>query len=259
VTQSPGTAYKAYIICTSPRSGSTLLCKLLAATGCAGNPKSYFHEPSLSSWLEYFDLDQKNFSDDGGKLTAIVGKAKEQGTAGSGIFGLRLQRRSFGFFASQLALLHPGWRNTSTCIEATFGKTLFIHLTRGDKLAQAVSLTKAMQTGLWHRSPDGTEIERLSEHCEPEYDADMIGRQIDELNSFELGWKQWFTTEQIKPLTITYDELAHDPVATLSNIFGILGLDPSNLVGITPPVAILADSTNAEWISRYRRQRPAAG
>ncbi|HUS54703.1 MAG TPA: Stf0 family sulfotransferase, partial [Thermohalobaculum sp.] len=48
--------YDSYVICTSPRSGSTLLCKLLAATGVTGNPESYFHRPSISDWLGYFDL-----------------------------------------------------------------------------------------------------------------------------------------------------------------------------------------------------------
>ncbi|MBT6203829.1 MAG: sulfotransferase, partial [Rhodospirillaceae bacterium] len=40
--------YQSYVICTSPRSGSTLLCSLLAATGLAGNPCSHFHDPSIS-------------------------------------------------------------------------------------------------------------------------------------------------------------------------------------------------------------------
>ena len=40
--------YESYVLCTSPRSGSTLLCKLLAATGVAGNPDSYFHRPAVS-------------------------------------------------------------------------------------------------------------------------------------------------------------------------------------------------------------------
>ncbi|WP_425081109.1 Stf0 family sulfotransferase [Ruegeria arenilitoris] len=30
--------FDSYLICRTPRSGSTLLCQLLAATGCAGKP-----------------------------------------------------------------------------------------------------------------------------------------------------------------------------------------------------------------------------
>ena len=33
---------------------------------------------------------------------------------------------------------------------------------RENKLAQAVSLIKAEQTGLWHIAPDGTELERVA-------------------------------------------------------------------------------------------------
>lgn len=29
---------EAYVICTAPRSGSTLLCRMLGATGIAGQP-----------------------------------------------------------------------------------------------------------------------------------------------------------------------------------------------------------------------------
>jgi LPS sulfotransferase NodH len=31
-----------YLVCATPRSGSTLLCEALATTGIAGNPKEYF-------------------------------------------------------------------------------------------------------------------------------------------------------------------------------------------------------------------------
>ena len=52
-------AFDSYIICTSPRSGSTLLCKLLEATGVAGVPGSHFHDPSISDWLGYYDIKEE--------------------------------------------------------------------------------------------------------------------------------------------------------------------------------------------------------
>lgn len=246
--------YQAYVICTSPRSGSTLLCRLLAATGVAGSPESYFHEPSLVSWLEDFGLDPRDFATEIEMLKEVISKAKFQGESGTDLFGLRLQRRSFDFFESKLALLHPNLSDTSSRIEATFGRTLFIHLTRADKLAQAVSFIKASQTGLWHMAPDGTEIERLSEHHEPEYDAALIRDQIAEFTTHEAEWKLWFYKEQIQPLTLKYDDLAIDPCAALRTVFDELGLDPAPVEGLVPPVAKLADRTNAQWIERYRAE-----
>ncbi|MGV2128890.1 Stf0 family sulfotransferase [Agrobacterium vitis] len=52
------TRFISYLIRTSSRSSSTLLCKLLAQTGIAGNPKSYLHREPISDWLAYLDLDK---------------------------------------------------------------------------------------------------------------------------------------------------------------------------------------------------------
>ena len=57
----PGRVFRSYIICTSPRSGNTLLCKLLAATNVAGVPGSHFHVPSLEGWLAAYDLHENDF------------------------------------------------------------------------------------------------------------------------------------------------------------------------------------------------------
>ena len=39
-----------YLICTTPRTGSTLLCGLMASTTVAGRPESYFREPDEQLW-----------------------------------------------------------------------------------------------------------------------------------------------------------------------------------------------------------------
>src|SRR5580700_12229942 len=42
-----------YIICTAPRTGSTLLAEALKATGCAGRPAEYFdiHAHNEQYWM----------------------------------------------------------------------------------------------------------------------------------------------------------------------------------------------------------------
>ena len=46
----PTVPVTSYFICATPRSGSTLLCDLLARTGVAGNPESYFRRQSIPYW-----------------------------------------------------------------------------------------------------------------------------------------------------------------------------------------------------------------
>ena len=247
--------YDSYIICTSPRSGSTLLCKLLAATGVAGNRNSYFHRPSISDWLADLGLTRKPSVPERELLEAIFRAAIAKGTLNTGIFGLRLQRHSFDFFTEKLAVLHPEHSNDAERFQAAFGRTLFVHLTRRDKVAQAVSYVKAQQTGLWHAAPDGTELERLSPPQEPAYDASEIRARLEEMTAHDHSWERWFAALEIDPLRITYEELSEDPGETLRVVLDHLGLEREGADGIEPGVAKLADDISQDWAARFRSEQ----
>lgn len=125
------------------------LCKLLAATGVAGNPDSYFHRPSISDWLVDFGCEPGRVCARTRALEAIFRTAIAKGALDTGIFGLRLQRHSFDFFTEKLAVLYPEHSNDVERFQAGFGRTLFVHPMRRVKVAQAVSYVKAQQAGLW--------------------------------------------------------------------------------------------------------------
>ena len=242
---------KSYIICTSPRSGSTLLCKYLTATGQAGAPQSYFHKPSRAAWAGAQGLPADS------PLADIVAAARHTGTAGTGLFGLRLQRPSFDFLMQQLDLLHPDLRSDTDRIQAGFGTTAYIHLTRGDKVAQAVSLIAARQTGLWHRTADGAEMERSAAPQPPRYDAQAITRTLALLTQYDRDWRLWFAQQNLKPLEIHYDALVAQPLETLTRIVRHLGLEPPHHPP-TAQTAQLADHVNRAWIAQYRAAHPDA-
>lgn len=246
--------FSSYFICTSPRSGSTLLCKLLREAGNAGFPESHFHDPSLEKWLSYYGFRDGEFRTTQDALKAIFKSAYEHGKGASDVFGLRLQRQSFEFFIEQLRVLHPTLPDQKSRIKAVFGRVLFIHLTRENKLDQAISYVKAQQTGLWHMTPDGTELERLSEPKEAVYDAAAITAQLALSEQMETEWEAWFAKEQISPLCVTYDELSAAPYATLKHVLKTLGLEykPNDKTAL--PVAKLADAINREWAERFRSE-----
>lgn len=247
--------YKSYIICTSPRSGSTLLCGLLAATGQAGRPESLFHQPSLSAWLSDYDLNAADYAEERQILRAIVERAIAAGTGTTGMFGLRLQRPSFAFLAQKLRVLHPDVRGDANRFAATFGPTLFIHLTREAKLDQAISLIKAQQTGLWHRNADGSELERLSAPQPPRYDRAAIAAALTDLSQMDTDWCAWFKGQGIAPLRLTYDALSQDPGAALAKVLGRLGFDPGIAAGVKAPVARLADQTSRNWAAQFKQDQ----
>ncbi|WP_180900420.1 Stf0 family sulfotransferase [Martelella soudanensis] len=246
--------YDSYIICTSPRSGSTLLCKLLAATGVSGNPDSHFHRPSLAAWQKSHGVAEIEGEHERAALARVFAAAIAKGSGDTGMFGLRLQRGSFDYFTEKLAVLHPGLGSDVSRVEAAFGRTLFIYLSRADKVAQAVSCVKAEQTGLWHVAPDGGELERTAPHREPVYDGPALMKWHDTMTGYEREWEAWFSRENIEPLRLDYDALSHSPRETLRTVLLALSLGGRAADAASPGVRKIADRVNDEWAERLRLQ-----
>ena len=152
---------------------------------------------------------------------------------------------------TQLNTLHPGLPTDHARVEAAFGDTLFIHLTRHNKLDQAISLVIARQSGLWHRAPDGTELERLSAPARLVYDRSAIAGHLAELTALDDAWHTWFTKEKIDPLRISYDRLAADPAGVLADTLRRMGLDTRGAPPLALPTARLATRINRDWAERF--------
>jgi LPS sulfotransferase NodH len=183
---------------------------------------------------------------------AYLAAAVRAGKAGTEIFGLRLQQDCLALLSDTLDRICPGLPSDAHRLEKAFGKVLYIHLTRTDKVAQAVSLVKAEQTGLWHLNADGTEFERLAAPRAPRYDVGLIHREVGGLERGDAAWVEWFARHTIHPLRIRYETFANDPARTLVEICQALGMEPPKAELPTPSLARLSDDTNAEWISRYK-------
>jgi trehalose 2-sulfotransferase len=79
---------RSYVLCGTPRTGSTLLCSLLSSTGVLGRPESYFREPDEVAWAAKFGL----ATEDGHvwDYRAFVKAAVSAGTSSNGVFGVRI-------------------------------------------------------------------------------------------------------------------------------------------------------------------------
>lgn len=238
-----------YVICGTPRTGSTLLCGLLADTGMAGAPDSFFWAPTLSDWAQEWGLPATRALDEAAFLEAAI----RAGRGGTPVFGLRLMQESLTGLRALLrrVLPEPGEAGDAALMRRAFGELLFLHLSRADRVAQAVSLVKAEQTGLWHRGPDGREIERLAPPAPPRYDFTRLRRQVAALEAGDAAWEDWFRAQGITPLRLDYDALSADPAATLERVLAGLGLRLPDGAQVRPGVARLADALSAEWIARY--------
>jgi LPS sulfotransferase NodH len=154
--------------------------------------------------------------------------------------------------------MFPGVPSDTFRFEQAFGRVQYIYLSRADKVAQAVSLIKAEQSGLWHMAPDGTEIERLSAPQELHYDFERIHGEVSALEAFDRGWEKWFEQQQVDPLRIDYESLSDDPAGVLINICKTLGVKEPDAQLINPGLARLSDHISLEWIGRYKADPTSA-
>ena len=247
-----------YIICGTPRTGSTLLCNLLASTKTTGNPDSFYGRKFMSWWAEEWRLPGRDTMGERDFNIAYLNAAVAAGKGGTGIFGLRLMRENLDELSAILDQVFPQLPSDKTRLERAFGRIFYIHLSREDKLAQAISLVKAEQTGLWHMAPDGTEIERLAPPEEPEYDFARINREVQELERYDTAWNSWFAAQGIEPRCIGYETLSANPAAALIGICEALGVQAPNARDVRPGVAKLADETSLDWMRRYRSDAGSA-
>ena len=240
-----------YIICGTPRTGSTLLCGLLASTRTAGDPHSFYRREDKAEWAEEWKLPHPETMSAHDFDVAYLGAAIKAGKGGTGVFGLRLMRENLDELSAILDRIYPKLPSDKARFEKAFGRVLYIHLSRENKLAQAVSLIKAEQTGLWHVAPDGTEIERVAPAQDPQYDFERIKRELAELEAFDAAWNTWFAEQGISPLRIGYERLSADPAATLASVCAALGVPSPSAADVKPGVAKLSDGISLDWMRRY--------
>lgn len=242
---------ESYFICSTPRSGSTLLCDLLKQTSVAGRPNSFYRKQSIDDWVADWGITPGEGLDFERRYLAAAIRA---GTRDTGVFGMRLHSLSLFELLGRLAMLYPAERTDADRISTAFGTTLYIRLRRADKIAQAVSRVKAEQSGLWHRHANGTERERVKPPEAPAYDADLIRAYIAEATENEAIFDAWASGQGIVPLDIGYEDLSANPRATLAKILDALGRDPAIANRTQVQTAKLADGTSLEWAERYRRE-----
>lgn len=83
---------RGYILCATPRSGSTLLCALLASSGVAGQPQSWFRAESMGHYAKAWGIGRKGGFD----WVAYLAAAIAAGRGDIALMGLRLMWPTLG-------------------------------------------------------------------------------------------------------------------------------------------------------------------
>ena len=212
----------AYLVCATPRSGSTLLSELLRETGVAGWPLEHFEVLRASGAprqpREYFEgvhdfrvLDRLASlrppapGRDGETPETWWRRILADGTTPNGVWGGKLM---WGHVDDLLARARElpglGGADLGSVVDALLGPDVaLVHVTRPDKVEQAVSLWRAVQTQSW-RSGTAASTECIAYVFEG---VDHLRRQIEE---HDASWRRWFAERGRPVYEVSYDDLGED-------------------------------------------------
>ena len=256
---------RAYLVCATPRSGSTLLCEMLRDTGRAGRPLEHFeilrHSSLPRQPREYFEDVQRT------ELLELLpplgpdrpstespeawwARILREGSSANGVWGGKVMWGHVDDLIARAREL-PGLANAELAdvLHELLDDPQLIFVTRVDKVAQAVSLWRAVQTRSWRAGE--TEGART-----PVYEFHGIDHLVSQLESDEQAWREWFVRAGRFPTEITYDELDAAPEATAAAVLRSLG-QPAAGVQV-PRLSRQRDELSVDWAHRYRRERDLA-
>jgi trehalose 2-sulfotransferase len=239
-----------YLICATPRTGSTLLCGLLASTRVAGRPESYFRRQGQHEYAAQWGI--ASLFSGGFRYADYLQAALAAGRTDNGVFGARIMWETLEELVGELRTMDPDLPSDSvSMLERAFGSVRFVYLRRDDIVAQAVSLLRAEQTNVWH---DPVQATRPDPDHEAQFDFDQIQQRIQVISQHNAAWQGWFSSARIEPFPVRYEELAADPVAITRRILDFLDLDLPPGRELVVQHRRLADELSSQWIARYQAE-----
>lgn len=209
---------KSYFLCSTPRSGSTVLCYALQQTGKLGSPDEFFSPDSEDRW--------------GAEPDAVIRQLITERTV-NGVFGIKAH---FNEFMPVYLSRHMAWLSPAK----------YVFLERADKVAQAVSLVKADQGGWWNSL-------QARPSAKPRYDYDEILRALHFILEQNHAWEAFFAANDLERLSITYEQFLEAPRDTVRSIGEYLDVevDPALVDLERLSLRPQRDESNAAWRAQF--------
>lgn len=233
------------VIASTPRTGSTLLCRLLWGTGVAAAPKEYVNPVALRDWAW--------------RRAGPVGRAGIEAIPAEAVPGwAALRVRDAGFRAAHLAAVeaartdragrfavkvhahHARWWG-----DVLPGAACVVRLVRDDRVGQAISWARARQTGRWApHQPDRPARDRPS--------VPAIRRRLAAIEADEAWWAARLAGVAV--LVVRTEDLLADPEAIVRAVLRHAGVVQADTVAVPPvPTVRQADGRTAVWRDAWRR------
>jgi trehalose 2-sulfotransferase len=260
-----------YLVCATPRSGSTLLCEALANTGLAGRPREYFealrHSGLPRRPREYFEgLDDPEVLDLLGEYSTLdtlprrfahgeeyaryLAQVFEEGTTPNGVFGAKVMWGYLDDFVGNLREI-PAYKDLPVpeLLATVFPDLRYISVTRQDKVRQAVSLWKAIQNSIWGQL-EGAAAPRTGRELVFHFAA--IDHLVRRIETHDEAWRRYFAENNIPTFHVIYEEFVTSYESTTLDLLRYLHIEiPEGAVFKERRMKKQADALSEEWVQRY--------
>jgi trehalose 2-sulfotransferase len=239
-----------YLICSLPRSGSWLLSFGLEDTGLAGHPYPFFCPRVMDYCAATYALPSPPPVRD--YIDAVVG----QSVTPNGVFGAKIE---WFDLENLFALVRDEWGTDPAGRERSIladllGDVRIIYLERRDKVREAVSFCRALETREWAKPAAGAP-------ARPAGDPDF--KRLDELFDLlvteDAAWRDFFGRNGFEPLTLVYEEYSASQQsfgAAIGEALSHLGIRaPAGFVPPQPRQQRQSDELSEDIVRRYRARR----
>ena len=250
--------YVSYLIMATPRSGSYLLCEALINTNLAGRPTEYFGPVETRSLLKKWDVPD---------YAACLARIIEEGTTPNGVFGAKIIWQFIEDFVDHLRDI-PGYEKLSMpqLMSTTFPHLSYLWITRRDKVRQAISFWKALQNNAWiefegqrpwaqitaQKRVLAESWKQQPSEKEEIFDFKTIERLRRGLEEDEVEMQQYFTTCEVQPFKVVYEDFVGTYEETVFQILDYLQIPvPEQLVFGERKLKKQANEQSEEWVQRY--------
>jgi LPS sulfotransferase NodH len=122
----------------------------------------------------------------------------------------------------------------------------WVRITRENELRQAISFVRAAQSESWNSN---MQVVR-----EPIYDAAAIINALDRITEENAQWDNYFATEGIVPLHITYEQLISNMDSTVRKVMAFID-SPIEVVP-APQTKKQSESASRQWAERFVNEYP---
>jgi len=283
---------RSYLVCATPRSGSTLVCHALEETGVAGRPEEYFealrHSGRPRRPEEYFigaedpsirdHLGERTVESEPPPRSPLWSRAAydrylewvfQAGTTPNGIFGAKLMWGYFGEFVSLLRNI-PAYRDVplAEMLPTVFPELTLVRVVRANKVRQAVSLWKAVQTATWREDQASAKAASLEDDGAPPYRSFIeehrpqlrfhyraIEHLLEQILIEEARWDAFFEHSGVEPVLVLYENFAADYETSTLRLLDRLDLAPPEGFELEPRMKRQSDRINDDWTRRYSELR----